>query len=193
MADAIRDKLLALLRERAFRQGEFTLASGEKSDYYIDGKMIELHPAGAALIGEAFYQKIKDLRIDAIGGLAVGAIPLVASTVVICHQRGLDIEGFWVRNEAKDHGTKKLIEGRLPPRARVVIVDDVITSGESTQKAIDAVEAAGGTIAQIMCLVDRQRGARERFERAGYRYEPLFTKDELFAREEETRGANVSG
>src|SRR5581483_4056233 len=101
MPDKTRERLLALLRQRAFRQGEFTLASGEKSDYYIDGKMIEVHPEGAALIGQAFYEAIKDLEIDAIGGLAVGAIPLVTSTMVVCHQHALSLEGFWVRNEVK--------------------------------------------------------------------------------------------
>src|SRR5581483_6505700 len=109
------------------------------------------------------------------GGLAVGAIPLVTSTMVVCHQHALSLEGFWVRNEVKDHGTKKLIEGRLPPNARVVVVDDVITSGESVEKAIRAVEAAGGTVVKVICLVDRQRGAKERFDRVGYLYEPLFT------------------
>jgi orotate phosphoribosyltransferase len=178
-----RGRLLELLRERAFRQGEFTLASGEKSNYYIDGKMIEVHPEGAALVGQAIYERIKDLRADAIGGQAVGAIPLVAATVVVCYQHGLAIEGFWVREGLKDHGTKKLIEGKLPERARVVIVDDVITSGGSSQKAIEAVEQAGGTIVKIIALVDRQRGAKELFEKLGYDYEPIFIKDELFVGE----------
>lgn len=180
MSGGREDRLLCLIRERAFRQGEFTLASGEKSDYYIDGKMIEVHPEGAALIGEAIYERIKDLHVDAIGGLAVGAIPLVASTAVICFQKGLDLEGFWVRDQVKSHGTQKLIEGKLPPNARVVIVDDVMTSGESAQKAIEAVKAAGGQVVRIIAIVDRQRGAKERFERQGYVYDPLFTKDELF-------------
>lgn len=183
MADNTREQLLALLRERAFRQGEFTLSSGEKSNYYIDGKMIEVHPHGAAVIGQILYERIKDLGIDAVGGLAVGAIPLVAALMVICHQEGLDLEGFWVRNEIKSHGTKKLIEGNLPAGAKVVIVDDVITSGESAQKAIDAAEAAGATVVKVICLVDRQRGATEHFKKAGYLYEPIFVKDELFISE----------
>jgi len=175
-----RARLLQLLRERAFRQGDFTLASGEKSDYYIDGKMIEVHPEGAALIGTAIYEQIKDLAVDAMGGLAVGAVPLVASAAVVCYQHGLQIEGFWVREASKSHGTKKLIEGRLPPDARVVILDDVITSGGSAQQAIDAVLAAGAKVVKIIALVDRQRGAKELFERQGYDYQPMFTKDELF-------------
>ena len=181
MPDPIKDRLLALIRERAFRQGDFTLASGEKSDYYIDGRMIGVHPEGAALIGQAIYERIKDLGIDAIGGLAVGAVPLVASTMVICHQQGLAVEGFWVRDAVKDHGTKKLIEGNLAPGSRVVILDDVMTSGGSAQKAIDAVLGQGGTVIRVIALVDRGRGAKELFEKQGLVYEPLFTINDLLA------------
>jgi orotate phosphoribosyltransferase len=180
MITALRDRLLALLRERAFRRGEFVLASGEKSDYYIDGKMIEVCPEGACLIGEALYDKIKDLDVQAVGGLAVGAVPLVASTMVICHQRGLAVEGFWVRDEVKDHGTRKKIEGRLPEQARVAIVEDVVTSGASSLKAIAAVEEAGCTVVAVLAIVDRQRGAAETFAKRGYRFEPVFSKDDLF-------------
>ncbi|MBI2824527.1 MAG: orotate phosphoribosyltransferase [Planctomycetia bacterium] len=176
-----KDRLLQLLRERAVRHGKFTLASGEQSDYYIDGRLIEVHPEGATLIGEAIYERIKDLAADAIGGLAVGAVPLATATVVACHRHGLAIEGFWVRADVKDHGTRKLIEGNFPDGARTVIVDDVITSGDSVQRAIDAVQARGGKIVRIVTMVDRQRGAKERFEQAGYVYDPLFTKDELLA------------
>lgn len=176
-----RERLLRLLRERAVRRGKFTLASGEQSDYYIDGRMIEVHPEGATLIGEAIYQRIKELAPEAIGGLAVGAVPLVTAAVIACHNHGLAIEGFWVRADVKDHGMRKLIEGNFPDGARTVIVDDVITSGDSVQKAIDAVQAQGGKILRIVTIVDRQRGAKERFEQAGYVYDPLFTKDELLA------------
>jgi orotate phosphoribosyltransferase len=183
MSPETRQRLLELVRERAFRQGEFTLSSGEKSQYYVDGKMIEVCPEGAFLIGQALYEQIKDLDVTAIGGLAVGAVPLVASAMVICYQNGLEIEGFWVREEVKAHGTKKLIEGKLPANARVVIVDDVVTSGASAKKAVDAVKERGATIVKIIAIVDRQRGAKELFEREGYEYEPLFSKDDLFANE----------
>jgi len=178
-SDNTRDRLLALIRERAFREGDFTLASGEKSNYYVDGRMIGVHPEGAALIGEAIYERIKDLKVDAIGGLAVGAVPLVASTMVICHQRGLGLEGFWVRDAVKDHGTKKLIEGNLAQGARVVILDDVMTSGGSAQKAIEAVKAQGGKVVRVIALVDRNRGARELFEKQSLIYDPIFTIDDL--------------
>lgn len=183
MANNTRQRLLALIRKRALRQGDFTLASGEKSTYYIDGRMIGVHPEGAALIGQAIYDRIKDLNVQAIGGLAVGAVPLVASTMVICHQHGLDIEGFWVRDAVKDHGTKKLVEGNLMPGARVVILDDVMTSGGSAQKAIDAVQAVGCKVERVIALVDRNRGARELFEKQNLAYEPLFNIEELLKSE----------
>lgn len=181
MSENTRDRLFTLIRKRALQQGDFTLASGEKSNYYIDGRMIGVHPEGAALIGEAIYERIKSLDVQAIGGLAVGAVPMVASTMVICHQRGLNIEGFWVRDAVKDHGTKKLIEGHLVPGCRVVIVDDVMTSGGSAQKAVEAVQAHGCTVAKVLALVDRNRGARELFAEQGLPYEPLFSIDELLA------------
>lgn len=178
MSGEIRNRLLQLICERAFRIGQFTLSSGETSDYYIDGRMVEMHPEGAALIGQAVYDRIKELEADAIGGLAVGAVPIVASTLVICHQNGLHIDGFWVRQEVKGHGTKKLIEGSLPEDAKVIIVDDVVTSGASIEKAIRPVEQQGGKIVKVITLVDRGRGARKKLEH--YDYEPIFTKDELF-------------
>lgn len=182
MSDTHRRRLLDLLRDRSFLQADVVLASGETSDYYIDGKMTELHPEGAFLIGEAIYERVQDLDFDAIGGLAIGAVPLTISFVINCHLKGKsNIEGFLVREEAKTHGTQKRIEGRLPERARVVIVDDVVTSGGSVIKALKAVEQQGATIVKIISLVDRERGARERFEEEGYSYEPLFTKQDFLS------------
>ncbi len=179
--DEIRQRLLALLRERAFREGDFTLASGAKSNYYIDGRMIAVCPEGAWLIGEAILAQLKDVPCDAIGGLAVGAVPLVTAAMVACHVHGRNLEGFWVREKPKEHGMQKQIEGKLPPNAKVVIVDDVITSGGSSIKAAEAVEAAGGTVVLMLAIVDRQQGAAELFKQRGYPYRPLFVKDELFA------------
>src|SRR2546426_12805333 len=126
MTDAPRERLLTLLKERAFLEREVVLASGEKSSYYIDGKMVEVCSEGAYLVGEVIYDQTKDLEFDAVGGLAAGAIPLVTSTVISYHQHGRNLEGFWVRVEAKSHGTKKLVEGNLPEGAKVVVLDDVV-------------------------------------------------------------------
>jgi orotate phosphoribosyltransferase len=176
----LRTRLLALLRERAFREGDFTLASGQKSNYYIDGRMIAVCPEGAYLIGEALVDLLKDVDCNVVGGLAVGAVPIVTATMVACYRHGRPMEGIWVREKAKDHGMQKQIEGKLPENPRVVIVDDVITSGGSSLKAAEAVEAAGGKVVLMAAIVDRQQGAAELFASRGYEYRPLFIKDDLF-------------
>ncbi len=182
--DDARERLLSLIRLRAIQKGNFVLSSGEKSDYYIDGRMIGVCPEGAALIGQVLFEELRNWPgVNAIGGLAIGAVPLVAAAMVVCHQEGREIEGFWVRDDVKNHGTKKRIEGRLPANASVAIVDDVVTSGASVMKAIQAVEDAGGTVAVVIALVDRDRGARRLFDERGLRYSPIFEKDELFAQE----------
>ena len=177
-----RERLLSIIRERAVKFGqpnEFTLASGRKSDFYVDCKMVELSPDGAALIGRVLFDVIQELdEIDAIGGLATGAIPLVTSTLVACHENEMKLDGFWVREQAKEHGTKKTIEGKeLQEGTRVVIVDDVFTTGGSAMKAVEAAEAAGATVVAVVALVDREEGAAARFQ--GYQYIPVFTKTEL--------------
>src|SRR5262245_36648705 len=106
-------QLLEVLRTRSFKRGEFRLASGDTSTYYIDGKMSQVFSRSAYLIGEVLYERTKDLQIDAIGGLEVGAVPLTTAAVISYHQHGREMEGFWVRDSVKDHGTKKRIEGGL--------------------------------------------------------------------------------
>jgi len=172
-------KLLQLLRERSYKEGEFTLASGAKSDYFIDGKMTQVHSLGAYLIGEVLYERSKDLDIDAIGGLQVGAIPLTTAAVISYHHRNRPMEGFWVRDAVKDHGTKKQIEGGLKSTDRVLIVEDVCTKGGSAMKAVEAVQQFGCTVVKVLGLVDRLQGARELFEEKGVPFETVFTIDDL--------------
>lgn len=164
-------KLLALLARRSFRRAEpgqpFRLASGELSDYFIDGKMTAVSSEGAALIGEVLYEWTRDAAIDAIGGLQVGAVPLATAAVISYHQHGRPIEGFWVRDEVKSHGTQKQIEGGLQRGMRVAVIDDVFTKGGSTMKAVKAVRNFGCEVVLVLALVDRLRGARELFERNG--------------------------
>jgi orotate phosphoribosyltransferase len=160
-------RLLELLTERSFRRGQFRLASGETSDYFIDGKMTAVHSEGAYLIGEVLYELTRDLPIDAIGGLQVGAVPLTAAAVIAYHRHGRPMEGFWVRDEVKSHGTQKRVEGMLRPGARVAVVDDVFTKGGSTLKAVEAVREAGCEVVVAVALVDRLRGARELFRQNG--------------------------
>jgi orotate phosphoribosyltransferase len=167
----IEQQLLALLTKRSFRRAEpgqlFTLASGETSDYFIDGKMTAVSSAGAALIGDVIYGWTKDAGLDAIGGLQVGAVPLTTAAVISYHRHGQSVEGFWVRDEVKSHGTQKLIEGGLRKGMRVAVIDDVFTKGGSTMKAVDAVRGFGCEVVLVLALVDRLRGARALFQRNG--------------------------
>jgi orotate phosphoribosyltransferase len=174
-----RERLLELIRERSYRRGEFKLVSGRTSNFYFDGKMVELMPEGAHLIGEVVFEALKDKPFDAIGGLAVGAVPMVTSAVISCFHHGKKIEGIFVRSEAKGHGTQKVVEGKLNRGDRVVIVDDVATSGKSLKQAIDAVKEMGAEVALVLALVNRQEGAEEYFRELGYPFEWIYTKDEV--------------
>lgn len=176
----VEQKLLELLKRRSFRRAEpgqsFTLVSGEKSEYFIDGKMTAVSSEGAELIGEVLYEWTKDLGIDAIGGLQVGAVPLVTAAVISYQRHGRPIEGFWVREEAKSHGTQKQIEGALRKGMRVAVVDDVFTKGGSALKAAKAAREFGCEVVVVLALVDRLRGARALFRENGIEnYQRVFT------------------
>jgi orotate phosphoribosyltransferase len=168
-------KLLALIRERCYKEGDFVLSSGEHSKYYFDGKMAEMNSEGAALIGEVLYQRTQAVPFDAMGGLELGAIPLTTAAAFAYHKNGRSLEGFIVRNEAKKHGTKKIIEGMLRHGSRVIIVDDVVTTGKSVIQAVDAVRKAECEPVLVVVLVDRMGGAREAFAKMGIKYESVFT------------------
>lgn len=156
-------RLLPLLKARSFRTGTFQLASGDTSSYYIDGKMSAVYSETAYLIGEVLYERTRDLSLDAIGGLEVGAVPLTTAAVISYQHHGRTMEGFWVRDAVKSHGTKKLIEGGLKPGARVVVLEDVATRGLSAEKAVVAVRELGCEVIQVLALVDRLQGAAELF------------------------------
>jgi orotate phosphoribosyltransferase len=169
-------QLLQILQQRSFQRGTFRLASGGVSDYYIDGRMSAVFSEAAYLIGEVLYEHTQDLNIDAIGGMEVGAVPLTTAAVISYHRHGRKMEGFWVRNKLKEHGTQKLIEGRLPEGARVVVVDDVFTRGTSTARAVEEVRKLGCEVVAVMALVDRLQGAEELFRGLGVaRFDPIFT------------------
>lgn len=173
-------QLLQLLKERSFKLGTFRLASGDTSNYYIDGKMTEVFSRGAHLIGEVLYERTKDLAFDAIGGLEAGAIPLSTAAVIAYHRHGREMEGFWVRDKVKGHGTQKVVEGNLTPGARVVIVDDVITRGTSSVKAIREVRNLQCEVVQVIALVDRLVGAEQLFRDEGIQsFRPIFTIRDL--------------
>lgn len=185
-----REKLANLLRAKSIRRGEFTLASGKKSDYYLDCRLTTLDPHGALLTGYCVLEMLDEMGVqpDAIGGLSMGADPVVSAAIVVsaidppagaASKRPL--QGFLVRKEAKDHGRKKQIEGIENPRGmRVAIVDDVCTTGESTQEAIDAAEREGCEVVAVISLVDREEGGSDAL-RKKYDYRSLFTARELLA------------
>jgi orotate phosphoribosyltransferase len=169
-------KLLQLLKARSFKLGDFRLASGDPSTYFIDGKMTQVFSEAAYLIGEVLYERTKDLDIDAIGGLEVGAVPLTTAAVISYHLHGRKMEGFWVRDKVKDHGTKKLVEGNIKEGSQVVIVDDVITRGTSAAKAVEGVQNLNCKVVLVLALVDRLVGARKHFREKGIeKYESVFT------------------
>ena len=169
-------QLLQLLKDRSFKRGTFRLVSGDMSDYYIDGKMTVVYSEAAALIGEILFERTKDLDIVAIGGLEVGAVPLTTAAVISYHLHGRKMEGFWVRDEAKGHGTKKIVEGNLNPGSRVVIVDDVFTKGTSALKAVKAVQMMGCEVVLVLAIVDRLQGAEALFRAEKVvNYQSVFT------------------
>lgn len=168
MASA-REQLLELLATNSFRLGEFTLSSGAKSDYYIDCRTTTLHARGAELTGQVFLDLIQQQgwQPQAVGGLTMGADPIVVATSVISSQAGKPVHGFLVRKAEKAHGMGRRVEGFQEKGARVVIVDDVCTTGSSTIQAIEAAREFGFNIAGVACLVERlEAGGRPAVEKA---------------------------
>jgi orotate phosphoribosyltransferase len=164
-----RDELLELLATNSFRLGEFTLSSGGKSDYYIDCRTTTLHARGAELTGRVFRELIQQQgwQPQAVGGLTMGADPIVVATSVISSQMGGPIHGFLVRKAEKAHGMGRRVEGFQEKGARVVIVDDVCTTGGSTIQAIEAAREFGFNIMGVACLVERlEAGGRPAVEKA---------------------------
>src|ERR1043165_6707829 len=169
MNSPAREQLLNLLATVSFRLGEFTLSSGAKSDYYIDCRTTTLHAEGAALTGRVFFDLLQqqDWKVKAIGGLTLGADPIVVATSVISSQAGVPVHGFLVRKAEKAHGMGRRVEGFQEKGARVVIVDDVCTTGSSTIQAIEAAREFGFNIAGVACLVERlEAGGRPAVEKA---------------------------
>jgi len=174
MSTTPRSRLLELFKQRAFSFGDFTLASGKKSTYYINSKKAIFHSEAVALLGELLWDATENLDIQAMGGLEVGAIPMAAAAAMRYHQEGRNLEGFFVRKEAKSHGSKERIEGVLQPGVRVAMVDDVLTTGGSVLQAIEEVEKRGAVVKAVICIVDRLEGARELLA-PRYPYSPLYT------------------
>jgi orotate phosphoribosyltransferase len=197
MANA-RAQLLSMLAEKSFRLGDFKLSSGGTSDYYIDCRLTTLDANGALLTGETVLQELHDRgwRAEAVGGLTMGADPIVVATSVLSAQQGKPIQGFLVRKAEKTHGTGQRIEGFRQKPARVVIVDDVCTTGASTIQAIEAAREFGFEITGVLCLVERQEaGGRANVEKAAAPapFVALFTANDVRAEHVTRRYAPRSG
>jgi orotate phosphoribosyltransferase len=179
-----RTRLLDLLAQRSARRGSFTLASGKQSDLYIDCRLTTMHPEGLALIGPLGLHAIagRGWRADAIGGLTLGADPVSYAIAYASQLASMPVRAFTVRKEAKTHGTGKLIEGPFGSGDRVVVIEDVITTGGSALKAVDAVRAAGGLVVGVLAVVDREEGGREAIESTGLEVESLARAAEIVAR-----------
>lgn len=175
------ERLKALLVERSVRLGEFTLASGARSSYYIDARCTTMSAEGQFLCGLACWEAIRSTSWAPthVGGLTMGADPLSYAVAHRSWLEGAPLDAFSVRKQPKGHGTGQQIEGGLPRDARVVVMEDSMTSGASALAAVTAIETHGATVVGVMGLVDREEGARARVEGAGYSLLTLFTAAEL--------------
>lgn len=180
-----RDELKAILQRKSIRTGDFTLASGKKSDFYVDCRVSTMDCRGAILVGEvgfaAVAEKVAGLgeKPVAIGGMTMGADPISLAIAMESSRQGQPLQMFSVRKEAKKYGTGKRVEGNFAPGDTVILVEDTATTGGSTLKAMDAIEAEGGKIAFVLILVDREEGAKEVIEERGVEVVSVFGKQEL--------------
>jgi orotate phosphoribosyltransferase len=181
----IKEELKAIIKEMSYEEREVTLASGRKSNFYFDGKQTTLHAKGGLLVGKAFWELIKelDVEVDGVGGLTLGADPIATATSIAAQLDGQDVHAFIIRKEPKGHGTGQWLEGRknLPPGSKVVIVEDVTTTGGSSLKAVERAVEEGLEVVAVVTLVDREEGAREAIEGAGQVLKAVFTKSSIVA------------
>lgn len=173
-------RLIEIVRERSFSSGgETKLVSGRTSSFYFNMKPTMLDAEGAHLIATLILEQLEGARIDLIGGLEMGAVPLAVAVAVASQARGRPLQAFFVRKQAKEHGAKKLVEGLAPGESlagrRVVILEDVTTTGSSAMRAIEAVRADGATVDRVITVVDRREGAAEAFRAAGIPFTAILT------------------
>jgi orotate phosphoribosyltransferase len=168
--------LIDLVRQKALKFGQFTLASGKKATYYLDGKQVTLDPAGARLVAEGLLDLLTAGTMPAaVGGMSIGADPITAAVVTMSAVRGTPVVGFMVRKEPKGHGTNQYIEGPVKPGDTAVIVEDVVTTGGSSLQAIERAEAFGLKIAGVLAIIDRMEGGAQAFTQRGYPFASLLS------------------
>jgi len=175
-----REKLRNLLKEKSLKTGDFILASGKRSNYYFDSKLTTLTAEGSYLTGKCFFDTIVEagVKADLIGGMTLGSDPIVTAAALVSRIEGKPIDAFIVRKEEKGHGTQKWIEGPAEPGRSAIIVDDVVTTGGSTFKAIEKAEAFGLKVVAVIALLDREEGGGEALS-AKYPFFPIVKKSEI--------------
>ncbi len=179
-----KERLKQIILELSNEKRKVLLASGRESDFYFYGKQTTLHAEGGLLVGKLFYEAIKDVEgVRAVGGITLGADPIATATSIAAFLAGNPLHAFIIRKEPKGHGTGQWLEGRknLPPGTKVVIVEDVVTTGGSSLKAVRRAEEEGLKVLGIVALVDREEGGRENIEQEGYWLKAIFTKSEVLA------------
>lgn len=183
--DAQRDRLIGLIRDRSYRVGEFTLASGARSGFYIDMKATTLHPEGASLIGALAVERLEadGVEVEGVGGLTLGADPIATAVSLAAWRKGKCWPAFIVRKEPKDHGTARYIEGveNLRAGARLVVLEDVVTTGGSSLKAIERLREAGFVPTAVLTVVDREQGGMKAFASQAVKFLRLVTLSEIQA------------
>lgn len=167
--------LIRLVQARALRFGDFTLASGKKASYYLDGKQITLDSFGARLIAEGFLELLGETLPTAVGGMAIGADPITAAILTLAGLQARPLKGVLVRKEAKGHGTQKFVEGPVQPGDTIAIVEDVVTTGGSSLQAIERVEAFGLKVVKVLAIIDRMEGGAKAFADRGFPFASLLT------------------
>lgn len=177
----LRQTLLDLICQVAYKEGDFKLSSGQKSDYYINGKQVTLHAEGGLMVARLLLQMLPD-GILGVGGLTLGADPMVSAVSIVGAYEGRPVTPLIIRKEAKGHGTRAYIEGpTLPEGSAIAILEDVVTTGASALKAVERLRDAGYQVNDIFALVDRQQGGTELYKQEGLNFKPIFTIEEVKA------------
>jgi len=176
----LRERLLDLLKQKAYTRGKVILTSGKESDFYIDCRPVTLHPEGAYLVGKLLFERLQNSReaVQGVGGMTMGADPIATAVSLISFLEGRPVPAFIIRKEPKKHGRGLWVEGinNLPEGTAVAIVEDVVTTGGSTIKAIERAQEEGLKVVQVLALVDREEGGRENLKKLGFDLEALFTR-----------------
>ena len=174
-----KEAMMTEIREKALQFGEFTLVSGRKATYYLDGKQVTLDSIGTRLVAQGILELIKDDLPNAVGGMSIGADPITAAVLTVAGEMGIELKGFMVRKEPKAHGLNKYIEGPVKAGDRVVIVEDVVTTGGSSLLAIERCEEFGLKVEKVITIVDRMEGGAKAFSDRGYTLQSLLTIEDF--------------